>query len=186
MAASSSSPKSKSTAEVRPEHIVWLASEKILLRNPGTGQPISLTLEGDRTYLAITALRAFPQESPNAYIQIFHAKRYGERAEMIGMIQSLPALSPQNRTALEEALRRSYLVPKVLAILHLEESRYRSRWTVQTDRGERAFDMHQPHRNVVLTSKGRVIMTDVEENRYEIANLEELDESSRTLLERIL
>jgi len=173
-------------ASVEPEKLVWLDSKALSFQDPGSRRPIRMTVAGDRSYRSVIALRAFPRHQPDAFVQLFQANADETRGAMVGIVRDPDALAPKDKAILEEALQRSYLVPKVLAILELEESRYMARWTVETDRGVHTFDMHRPHRNVIASGSGRVILIDVEENRYEIPDAEDLDDASRRRLDRVL
>ncbi len=174
------------TVKVEPEKLIWLDPQRLSFRDPGAGRPISMTIADDRTYRSIFALRAFPRQEPNGFIQIFQGNTDETRGEMVGMIRGIAQLRQSDAETLAEALRRSYLVPRITAILELEEHRFMARWVVDTDRGVRSFDMYQPHRNVIGSGSGRVLMVDVEENRYEIPDVEDLDDASRRRLDRVL
>ena len=178
--------KPEVTLNVEPERLLWLDPARITLRDPGNGTPVTMTMENDRSYLSIYALRAFPRYHPKGFIQIFEGHGHDASGEMVGMVRHLDDLEKNDRTILEETLRRSYQVPKIIAILDLKEERNLAYWVVETDRGVRSFEMFQPHRNVVVGGSGRVFMTDVDENRYEVANTAELDETSRQYIERVM
>lgn len=152
----------------------------------GPTQSIRLSIQSDRDYPRIFAARAFPQTEPNRFIQIYDAKEDGTRGDAIGLVENLAPLDPDSRAALKESLRRSYLIPQVRAILDVRDDGFLTHWVIDTDRGEREFDLTQPHRNVIRAGADRVILIDSEENRYDIPTASGLDRSSLRLLERFI
>ncbi|TVR55035.1 MAG: DUF1854 domain-containing protein [Puniceicoccaceae bacterium] len=172
--------------DIQPEQLIWLETDRLAFHFRGTAHPVSLTIAGDRSWLSVQAARAFPQRQPEHYIQLFTANPDGTRGDPIGLIRHLNDLKGDNRATLEDCLRRGHLVPKVLAILALNETRYRSTWVVETDRGERTFEMRRAHRSVFYAGGSRVLMVDAEDNNYEIPDRTRLDPASQRFLDRVL
>ena len=61
-----------------------------------------------------------------------------------------------------------------------------SYWEVQTDRGNREFVVRNVSENAQWITDRRLLLLDVDGNRFEISNLEVLDKKSRGLIEMVL
>lgn len=134
----------------------------------------------------VFAVEAFPRTAPGEFVHIFRRNPDGTRGDCVGMVPKTSDLSdPPSRAALDRAIRNSRLIPKILRILDLEESRYYVEWSVETDRGPRTFLMRQPHRNIFSLGGDRILLVDVEESQYEIEDASALDPHSLRLLHRV-
>jgi hypothetical protein len=181
----SPSQKPDIKTEVEPETIRWLEPGELRLER-ALGDVFRLTLDGDACYFRVAALRAFPHSTSNGFVQLFCVGQDGQRAESIGMLESVEGLSPENGALLAECLRESYLVPRIVCILEIEELRDLVRWSVETDRGECAFEMESVHDNLKLLGEARLIFRDTQDNRYEVPDVSALDKRSRNLLKHYL
>ena len=56
------------------------------------------------------------------------------------------------------------------------------RWTVETDRGVRTFEIRNRYHDVKVYPDGRVRVRDSDDNRYTIRDYKELDAHSRKLM----
>ena len=77
-------------------------------------------------------------------------------------------------------------MPCINAILSIDEVLGVESWTVVTNKGERGFEVRDPRNNVRAIGKGRVIINDVDGNRYEIRDWRRLDRKSVSLLAKHL
>ncbi len=107
------------------------------------------------------------------------------RPKEIGIIKDIQKMDPQSRKIAEEALEMMYFIPKITQINRIKSERGSYKWTVETDRGEREFDIR--HReDIRVIESNRVIVKDVDGNRFEIPNYSRLDSHSRSMLERYM
>jgi Domain of unknown function (DUF1854). len=166
--------------------INWLDPKVLNFRLEGSMNSISMTIKGERSFARVFTASAFPQSAPDEFIQFYDSKLDGTRGAMIGMLRNLSGLAPEDRAAVKESLRRSYLVPRVIHIRSVSDRGDITHWDLDTDRGRRQFDMIQPHRNVQSFGRGAIMLIDLEENRYEIPSIQRLDRHSRHLLERFI
>ncbi|MCZ7649270.1 MAG: DUF1854 domain-containing protein [Planctomycetota bacterium] len=171
---------------VKPEVLVWLDPAKLSFYWKGGAEPVRMTVAGDRSYPRVFAAYAFPHSDPKHFIQLFEGKPDGNRGEVIGMLHDCTALSEADRKAVDEALGRAYIVPRILRILHVNDMRYLVHWAVQTDRGASEFDMNDIYEQIDRREDGRIMLTDTYGNRYEIPSLKALDPESQKLLEPFL
>jgi hypothetical protein len=128
----------------------------------------------DRCGLRVEVLRAFPLKYPDEYIVL----RDGAGKEL-GVLRDLKSLPEQASTRVREELHRRYFLPQITAISSVTERFGSSIWELQTDRGPRSITTRQMNEAVAEAEPGRYIITDVENNRYEIKDLNALDPESR-------
>ena len=58
-------------------------------------------------------------------------------------------------------------------------------WTVETDRGRREFVVRHMRDNAHYLSATRLLITDVDGNRFEVPDMSKLDSESYDLLSRV-
>jgi hypothetical protein len=162
---------------VEASQLVFLDVKK--LRFFTHGVTLRLTVEEDRSYLKVSVLRAFPLSEPRRFLSV----RDGENKE-IGLIVNPADLDVENRRLVEEELERRYLVPAVTRIVAAKERFGTVDWTVETNRGLCRFTTRNLRESVQRPSPGRIILNDVDGNRYDIRNLDDLSLASQELLFR--
>ncbi len=137
---------------------------------------LKVRLSGE-AYTKVQALRAFPISEAMRFFVLRE-----ESGKEIGMIEDPGALDPSSRKALKEELERRYFIPKIVRINRIDESYGMPHWDVQTDRGNRHFEL-QTRQDARRLSAGRVLIRDADGNRYEIPDIRKLDPQSRALVE---
>ena len=128
----------------------------------------------DRCGLGVQALRAMPLSDENQYIVL----RDGKDKEL-GILETLDGMDARGVELIQIALRKRYFLPKILKINAINERFNSADWDVETDRGRINIQTKAIHEAVIELGGGRILLRDNEENRYEIPNLDELDEISR-------
>ncbi|MBI3829122.1 MAG: DUF1854 domain-containing protein [Planctomycetes bacterium] len=162
---------------IEAAQLVFLDPQK--LRFFKHGVTLRLTMAEDRSCLKTSVLRAFPLSDPQRFLSV----RDGANKE-VGLIAEPKELSEENRKLVEEELSRRYLVPAVRRIVSALERFGTVDWTMETDRGLCKFTTRNLRENVQRPAPGRIIVSDVDGNRYDIRNVEELDLQSQELLFR--
>ena len=89
---------------------------------------------------------------------------------------------PESKAAVEECLREYYLIPKITAVTGVSDKHGVLKWSVETDRGARTFQIRNRHSDIKMLYDGRILIRDADDNRYEIENFNALDKTSRKLL----
>lgn len=135
---------------------------------------LRVTVPGDRSGLRAEVLRALPLSHPEEQIVL----RDGGNKEL-GILRDLRDLPAATADLLREALRRRYFLPRITRIMEVYERFGTSVWNVDTDRGAISVTTRAMNEAVHEVEAGRYLITDVENNRYEIKNLSELDADSR-------
>jgi Domain of unknown function (DUF1854) len=145
------------------------------------GAALRLTVEDEACYLKVAIMRAFPLSHPHQYLSV----RDAENKE-IGLLVDPTALDRENQSLLAEELERRYVVPVIRRIIGIKERFGTVDWEVETDRGVRTFTTRNMREKVVQPSPGRYLLTDVDENRYDVRDLAALDPASQSWLLRHL
>jgi hypothetical protein len=144
--------------------------------------------DGDGVYYPRVSLRrCFPLSSENTNIVVRIPDVDPERSHELGMIEDIADLEESSREAVERELHLYYVVPSILRISNIREEFGFLYWTVETDRGPKEFVI----RDSIISStrqisKGRWLIIDINQSRYEIHNFETLDSTSQDLLRRYL
>lgn len=131
-------------------------------------------IEGDRCGRNVQVLRAFPLSSPDEHIVL----RDGAGKEL-GIIEKLSDLDHDRRELVKMALDRQYFLPRILKINSLYERFGSAQWDVETDRGPVVISSKSIIDSLSEIGKGRYLLRDTEDNRYEIREVEKMDEVSR-------
>ena len=172
-------PKETPVTLVEASKLVFLEPKK--LRFFKHGATLRLTVEEDRSYPRVGVVRAFPLSDRNRFYSV---RDSGENE--IGLIVNPTDLTAENQNLLDEDLQRRYFVPSVKRIISAKERFGTVEWTVETDRGLCHFTTQNLRENVQRPAPGRIILNDVDGNRYDIRNLDELSRDSQELLFRHL
>ena len=109
-----------------------------------------------------------------------------EEREELMMLDTLDDLDPESRAIAEKELFRSYCVASVERVIESKVNHGQRFLKVDTDRGERYFNLREPGKNVTWLSDDSVVLRDSMGNRYLIKSVRGLDEDSRGNLDRVL
>ena len=140
---------------------------------------LRMTLEGDRSWLKVEASRAFPISDASHYIGFLDGN-----GKDIGMIQDPAELDSESRVVLDEELRLRYFVPVVRSVYSVKEEFGSIYWDVETDRGRKEVVVRNVRDNMHEIGGGRVMVTDVDGNRFEFSDVGRLDSKSQDLILR--
>lgn len=138
-----------------------------------------LTLrQGDDEPREVRLARLYPLSRPEQWISL-SLPAGGE----LGVIEDLSHLDPDSLTAARAALDQRYLVPLIRRVLACRQQFDLLEWQVETDRGATTFVTRNARENVQRPYPGRIALTDVGGNRFDIVDVEALDAASRRLVE---
>lgn len=141
---------------------------------------LQLTVKQDggvKTYGGVQVKLAFPLSTEDSVISF----READGTE-IGLLLDAQGLDDFSQGTLQEAIRLAYFIPKIKRINQIKEEYGVTRWTVETDRGARSFDVQSRH-DIRPIGKARYLIRDIDGNRFEIPDLHALDRESRSLLD---
>ena len=170
----------KSITPIDVTHPDKVEADKIrLFREPPW--TLRLTIDGDRSYLKVKVVRAAPLSYPDRFISILDAKD-----EEICMVGDLGDLDKGTRAIIGEELERRYLTSAIEQIDSLRSEFGTSYWEVKTNRGQREFVVQNVAENVQWLGARRLLIVDVDGNRFEIPDLERLDKLSLGYIRQVL
>ncbi len=129
----------------------------------------------------VRLVRAFPLSHTDAFISI-----RDEENKEFGIIESLAALDNESQKLTHEELDRRYFTPAITRIKALKNDASMWWFDVETTRGPSDFYVRNWRDNAHELTPGRWQITSVDGGRYEILNLDELDERSQVLIEQLL
>ena len=135
----------------------------------------------DEVYDHVRAYRCFPTSCPSEFIALWIGESALEHKE-IGMIRRLKELAPGSTLAIGHELTKRYFIHYISKILSIKEDIGFLTWQVETDKGEMEFLTKNHERRTVIEmgNNGRIIF-DLDNNRYEIENLDALPPADKAL-----
>jgi hypothetical protein len=142
---------------------------------------LRLLIKDDRCYLDVKTVRTFPLSDPDRYIAFLNSKD-----KVIGVVVDPEELEPTSKQIASEELRRRYFVPRITRIQSMKEEFGSVYFEVETNMGERRFVVRGIRDALIHLSDGRLLILDVDGNRYMIEKHHELDPKSRRLLDRVI
>ncbi len=140
-----------------------------------------MTIGEEKSIIRVMVLRAFPLSDPNHYYAFLDSASHD-----VGVIVNPHEIDPESRRVCEEDLERRYFIPTVQRVKSAIEEWGSVTWVVETDRGEREYTVRGMRDNMVELSANRVMLTDIDGNRFEIRDLSKLDVVSQNLVLRYL
>ena len=122
--------------------------------------------------------RQFPFELQWEFISVMN-----EDGDELGIIRDVALFGDDARALLETELRRRYYSPVINRIISIKERYGFSYWRVHTAEGEISFTLQDTYRSIIRAGANRVIMMDVNGNRFEIPDTAALDRKSYKRIE---
>ncbi len=168
--------KTESIREAETNGAKPIAPKSLRLFYHADGKP-RLIIENDRCYLSVKAIYAAPLSYPNHYISLID-----EKGEEITMIRSVDALDEETRIVILKELSRRYCGALIQKIHSIRSEFGVSYWDVQTDRGRREFVVEENPNQFIWLSDTRLLILDVDSNRFEIPDYTRLDARSAKLM----
>lgn len=135
----------------------------------------------EKQYDRVFLHRAFPFDAPWEFISVCD----GDGKEL-ALIEKLDDLSEEQRVLIRKELDRKYYYPVIKRILSVNERYGFSYWKVETDSGERSFTLQDTYRSIHKIDLHHIFITDVDGNRYDIPDVEALDNHSYRKIELFL
>jgi hypothetical protein len=126
----------------------------------------------------LSVQRAFPVHHAGEFIVLKN-----HDGQEVGIVRRVRDLDRVSRAVLEDELEWTYFAASISAVHSIEIRFHIPHWDVDTDRGRRVFELRSSRRDIRLLPNGRVLMRDADGNRYEIPDVDALDETSRAVIE---
>lgn len=132
-------------------------------------------------YFRIYLHRAFPFDDPEAYISVQNIEK-----KEIGLIRTAAEFDEATEKLLVRELDIKYYTPKITKIYGIKERYGFSYWNVATDNGDMQFTLQDTYRSMMKIGMTRIMISDIDGNRYEIPDVEALDHKSYRKIELYL
>lgn len=141
------------------------------------GQMLSLKVDGEE-HPVVYLHCSFPHTNKTVYI----SARTVENKE-IGMIKSLDDFPQDTAKLLEEQIRIRYFAPEITKVVKIKEEFGYSYWETETSSGFCRFTVRSGGGNVKLVTQNRLLISDVDGNRFVIPDLEALSDKEYKMVE---
>ena len=123
-------------------------------------------------YERVRVVRSFPFTAPTTYISI---RTTEEKSKEIGIIKDITKdVSKETRKMLEEQMSLRYFTPVITKIHDIREEYGHAYWEVETTEGPCKFVIYMNSSSVVSLSDVRLMITDLDGNRFEIPDYTKL------------
>jgi hypothetical protein len=157
-----------------------LEPQKIHFTQTKTGI-LSMTLKNGETYTKVYPVCLFPLSMPDYFISICDSK-----GKEIGVIENLKKLSHQQQSMIREELKLRYFIPIIRDVAGIKSEYGLYKWETDTDWGHKTFFVVGRNENINVIEGHRLIITDIENCRYDIPNYTKLPDKAIIELEKIL
>ena len=138
---------------------------------------------GGKVWDRVQVIRLFPFTEPDKFISI---RTVEERSKEIGVIADMKQVDKKTRALLEEQLNLHYFTPVIQKIIDIKDEYGYAYFHVMTDRGECRFTINMGSNAVVRLSESRLLITDLDENRFEIRDVFQLTQKEQRKLDLFL
>ena len=126
---------------------------------------------GEEFYPRVQVVRMFPFSDPEKYISI---RTPDEHSKEIGIIENMKDVTKETAQMLTEQLNLRYFTPIITKIVNIKEEYGYAYFEVVTDRGACRFTINMGGHAVVHLSETRILISDIDENRFEIPDIMKL------------
>ena len=158
--------------------IVYLSPENCSFEKNGDFLSVTVKKRDAEKYEKVSLHRLFPYDKRDEYISVLDP----DKVE-IGIIPSIDVFDSTERELLASELKRKYYICKLNSVLSVRDRFGFSYWKAMSDDGEVNFTIRHAHNSIRKSSDGRIQLTDIDNNRYELEPFETLDSKTRKRIE---
>ena len=134
----------------------------------------------DKTYDRVSVYRTFPVTMPDDFISIREAN---EKAREIGVVEKLSVLDSETEKMLKEQLDLRYFTPEITKIFDIKTEYGYGYFHVMTTYGECRFTIHNGGSSVISLTDTRIVINDLDGNRFEVPDITKLTVAERKKLD---
>lgn len=149
-------------------NIIFLEEDKCVFYRNKNGF-LSLVYDG-KEYNRVQVLRSLPLTHPDVYISV-HDMENNE----IGILENLESLPEPMAEMVLEDLNRRYYCPTLTEISSIKEKSGFYYFDVSIGKHKKSFSIKHLGKSIKELSDGDIMLTDVDGNRYLIADLSKLN-----------
>ena len=137
-------------------------------------------------YKSVILQRAFPVSKPWEYISVKASAEHRDMCKEIGIIRDVRELLPESRRLAEEELCQRYFVPVIQAVTSLKDEYGQVYMDIETNAGNKRIVAPNSNANFILLGEDRLLIVDIDGNRYELPSLAAADKKTLRLLEVVI
>lgn len=126
-------------------------------------------------------VQSFPLSNKGKLVAV----RDGDGAE-IAILDDIRKLEKVSREIVDREIEKAYFMPVIEDLYDVTDTLGILNWSVSTDRGPRVFQIKNLRRNIRRIGRERVVIRDVDGNRYEVREVSKLPSSAQDLLDQYL
>lgn len=134
------------------------------------------------SYGRVKIVRLFPFSDENRFLSV----REYESGREIGIIEDLDAMTDTSKELIKKQLKLTYFTPVITKIFKIKDEYGYAYFHVMTDKGECRFAINMGSNAVIKLSDTRLVIMDVDENRFEIRDVDKLSQKERRMLDLFL
>ncbi len=148
-----------------------------------SGNLISLEIindEGEKEFFErVIILRSFPISNPDEFLSVREPDtRKKGRGKEIGMIRRISDLDEETVKIINDELNLRYFTPTINKITSVKEKFGYSYWEAETTAGKVTFVLDNPFSNIRTLEDGRIFISDMDGNIFQIIDPAKLDKAS--------
>ena len=130
---------------------------------------VNVECENGDVFTDLEPRRLFPITDIIRYITLLD-----EKEKEIALIKEMSDLNEESAKAVNDCFKDFYMIPKITAVLEVNDKFGVLKWKVMTDRGEISFSIRNRHSDIKVLGKKRLFIRDSNDNRY-LGNINEFD-----------
>lgn len=159
--------------------IVYLTSENSSFEKKGDFLSVTVKKDGEaETTDKVSLHRLFPYDKRDEYISVLNS----DNTE-IGIVASLDLFEGKEKDLLTAELKRKYYICKLVSVLSIRDRFGFSYWKALSVDGEVTFTVRDAHNSIRTNSDGKIQITDIDNNRYELEPYATLDAKTKKRIE---
>jgi len=135
----------------------------------------------DTDYPRVNILKSFPLNYEDKFISVCDC----ENTE-IGIIPDVNVFPEETRHLLNEDILRRYFLPEISVIEGLKQEFGYVYWKVKTDAGNKKFITTKDSSSIIPLKNNRVLIIDLDGNRFNISDYTKLDKKSYKLIQLLV
>ncbi|GHH97902.1 DUF1854 domain-containing protein [Neobacillus kokaensis] len=144
------------------------------------GKLLSVRVDGE-LYPVVYLHCSFPHSNKRMFISV----RTSENQE-VGMVKSLDEFPVDIVRLLDEQIHMRYFAPIITKVINIHEEFGYSYWEAETTAGHLQFTVRRGGGNVKMVSSVKVLITDLDGNRFLIEDVNQLSEKEYRMVEMSL
>ncbi len=132
----------------------------------------------------VALVRMFPLRNTDNFISVRRELRGRNDSRVeYGVIERLSDFTGKQRELIDKELERRYFVPEITKVVKVKEEYGHTYWETETTAGNRSFTVFDMNSNLLNLGNNRVLIIDVDGNRYIFPDVTKVGDKALRLLE---